>query len=384
MKKQDDQNFVNRPIEELSDEQTAPAPSPDELALWGWNDFFSANFREFSKHGMIPGRVSTEFNKFYKVQTSEGEKLAEIAGRMKHEAQSRSELPAVGDWVALRLNKTRDSAVIHALLPRRSRFARKSKGSKTEEQIVGANIDTVFLVTSLNQDFNPRRIERYLAVVWESGATPVVLLTKTDLCEDVTEKTAIMLETARGVEVHPVCAIKDEGLDALQKYFVTGQTVALIGSSGVGKSTIINRLIGSEKQKVLEVREHDDRGMHTTRHRELILLPAGGIVLDTPGMREFQLWGAEDGIETTFDDIEALAAHCQFTDCKHQTEPRCAVRHAIESGALAVERFDNYLKLQQELSFLARRQDHFAQKQEQNRWKKLSRLAEERAKAKRK
>jgi ribosome biogenesis GTPase len=261
---------------------------------------------------------------------------------------------------------------------------RKAAGTRTDEQVVGANIDTIFLVTSLNQDFNLRRIERYLLVAWESGASPVIVLSKADLCDDLADKLAEIQTVASGVPIHAVSVVREDGLKELAPYFRHGQTVALLGSSGVGKSTLINHLLGRDVQRVQEIREHDGRGQHTTTHRELILLPQGGLVLDTPGMRELHLWEGEESLQLAFDDIEALAANCHFSDCQHRDEPRCAVRDALAKGTLDVARYQSYEKLQKELKHVARKQDINAQLTEKKKWKKLSRLATQRGEAKRK
>lgn len=305
----------------------------------------------------MPGRVVLEFNQFFRLQTPVGEMLGEVAGRLKHEAASRAELPAVGDWVVIRLLKNEERATIIAVLPRRSRFTRKVKGTKTDEQVIAANVDTVFLVTSLNQDFNPRRIERYLTIASESGARPVILLTKADLCPETADRLAAIRAIAPDLAVHAISALhnRTECLATITPYLVSGQTVALIGSSGVGKSTLLNQLLGENRQMVNQVRQGDDRGLHTTRHRELIRLPNDCLIIDTPGMREIQLWEIDEGVETTFDDIETLARSCRFSDCRHLQEPGCAVRAAIEKGELDAPRLDNYRKLRTELRHLAER-----------------------------
>jgi ribosome biogenesis GTPase len=278
-------------------------------------------------------------------------------------------LPAVGDWVAIRKRRDEDRAVIVAVLPRRSSFSRKMAGQVTDEQVVAANVDIVFLVMGLDADFNLRRLERYLLLARESGAAPVVLLTKPDLCPDTASHLSYVTQLTGDLPVHVLSPKHNQGLDQVGGYLTPGRTGALLGSSGVGKSTIINRLVGEDLLKTREVREADSRGRHATTHRELVALPKGGLIIDTPGMRELQLWDVADSVRETFDDIEALAAGCHFTDCRHRDEPRCAVKAAVTAGSLAASRLESYHKLQKELAVLARQQDERAQLEAKRRTK---------------
>lgn len=338
----------------------------------GWNEYLNNAFIKYEQQGFTVGRVMLEHKRLYRVETEQGECLAEVSGKYRFEAATREDYPAVGDWVVLSERQEEGKATIHALLPRFSKFSRKAAGLTTEEQIVATNVDTIFLVQSLNYDFNPRRLERYLVMAWESGANPVVVLTKSDLCEDVQAKMEEVEGVAFGVPVHAV-SVKDEiGLEELSAYFTLGKTVALLGSSGAGKSTLTNYLIGDEKQLIQEVRSDDDKGKHTTTYRELYLLPSGGLVLDTPGMRELQLWEADGAIGHSFQDVEELAEQCYFRDCKHANEPKCAVREAIEEGTLEAARYQSYVKLQRELAYLERKNDKRAQLAEKDKWKKVT------------
>lgn len=354
-----------------------------DLTTFGWDDFFEANFKTYAGSGYTCGRVALEHKNFFRVYTQHGEVLAEISGKLRHEAVNRRDLPAVGDWVVIRSPPEGGRVMIHAVLPRRTSFVRKIAGSRSDEQIVGANIDTVFLLTSLNQDFSLRRIERYLLIAWESGANPIIILSKSDLCDGVADRINEVQTVARDVPVHAISVVKGDGLQAIARYFKRGQTVALLGSSGVGKSTLINQLTGDDHLKVQTVREHDDRGKHTTTHRELSLLPAGGLVLDTPGMRELQLWEGDKSLQLVFDDIEALAGRCFFSDCRHQDERGCAVREALVAGTIDPGRYQSYEKLQKELKYVARRKDKLSEIREKKKWKQLARLASERGRLKR-
>jgi ribosome biogenesis GTPase len=343
-----------------------------KLKTLGWQPFFADHFTPYAEQGFIAGRVALEHKHLYRIYTEHGELLGEIAGKVRYQAIGREDYPAVGDWVVLSPRLDEKKATIHAILPRKSKFSRKVAGTTTEEQIVAVNVDTIFLVNALNNDFNLRRLERYLILAWESGANPVIVLSKADLCDDVAARVAEVESVAFGVPVHVISAEQNLGMEALNPYIQEGQTVALLGSSGVGKSTLINRICGEEKQRVNDIRKGDDRGKHTTTHRELIVLPQGGLMIDTPGMRELQLWEADEGFRDAFEDIETLAASCQFRDCRHEREPGCAVKQALHNGTLAKERYVNYQKLQRELAYLARKDDIRAQLAEKERWKKIS------------
>lgn len=283
------------------------------------------------------------------VATDEGELRAKASGRLRHEAKEVGH-PAVGDWVALSPNPQHGAAIIHAVMPRRTAFVRRAADSMRRLQILAANIDVAFVVTSMNADLNPRRIQRFLAAAFESGARPVVVLTKSDLCDDPQAKAAEVAALEPGCSVLMVSARQGSGLDALRLQVKPGETCVLIGSSGVGKSTLVNAFLDEERMATQAIRETDDQGRHTTSHRQLILLPGGGLILDTPGIREVGLIDAEEGVGAVFDDIERLIQDCRFTNCSHQSEPGCAVRAAMESSALDPSRWAHFQKLKLELA----------------------------------
>ena len=343
----------------------------DRLSELGWSEADASRFAPFAAEGLVPARVVAGHRHFLRVLSAAGESLAEPSGSLKHEASGREELPAVGDWVALRQREGQDRDVIQAVLPRRTAFVRRAAGVRAVAQVLAANVDTVFLVMGLDGDFNPRRLERALVLAWESGASPVVLLNKADVATDVAARRAEIEQVAPGVPVCVVSAKHGQGLEAIVPWLVPGRTVALLGSSGVGKSTLVNRLLGYDKQRTNEVRPDDQRGRHTTSHRELIELPGGALLIDTPGLRELQLWSDGSGLEAAFEEIAELATACRFTDCGHGSEPGCAVRAAVEERRLEPARLASYLKLQAELRALEIREDPLKRRAERGRWKAI-------------
>lgn len=336
----------------------ANAPGAARLESLGWDDRWRVAFEAVGAPAdVVPGRVAIDFNHLYRLQLASGEVEGAVSGRLKHRAHSRAEMPAVGDWVVVRPGEPGQLASIRSVLPRRTRFSRKVAGEVTDEQIVAANVDLVFLVMALDADFSVRRLERYLLLSRDSGAAPVVLLTKADLCDDVPARVAEVRAATGGLPVHLVNPRLGEGMAEVEACLAPGRTAAFLGSSGVGKSTLINQLAGDERQRTNEVRASDSKGRHTTTRRELILLPSGGLVVDTPGMRELQLWDVGEAVREAFDDIEALASGCHFTDCRHAGEPRCAVAVAVADGRLTTARLESYQALQAELAHLGRQQD---------------------------
>jgi ribosome biogenesis GTPase / thiamine phosphate phosphatase len=331
-----------------------------DLAALGWNEGLAAAFAPHAEQGLVPARVSLEHTHIYRVSAAAGEWLARVSGRLRHHATGRVDFPAVGDWVGVEPPDDGGDARIRVVIPRFSHFSRRAAGDPTEEQIVAANINTVFLVSGLDGDFNPRRIERYLVVAWDGGATPVIVLNKADLVGDLSETIEQVRALAPGVDVHAVSCKMPGSVDVLRPYLGYGQTGALLGSSGVGKSSIVNQLIGHELLRTREVRASDSRGRHVSTSRQLVLLPGQGVLIDTPGMRELQLWETGDAVAGAFADIDAKAADCRFRDCRHETEPGCAVRAAVEAGEIPAGRLESFLKLAAEQAHHERQLDERA------------------------
>jgi ribosome biogenesis GTPase len=335
-----------------------------DLGVLGWN----TEFAEQLEPGLVPGRVAAAHRAAYDVQTADGVVRTRLPGRLHHEGLD----VAVGDWVGL------GDGLIREVLPRRSAIVRQAAGLTSEKQTLAANVDLAFIVTSLGPDLEPRRIERYLVTIWESGAMPEIVLTKADRVDDPGPQVALVEAVAVGVPIHVVSGLTGQGCDALRARLAPGVTAVLIGSSGVGKSTLVNRFAGTEVMAVKETREDDDEGRHTTSHRELIELPGGGLVIDTPGIRELQLWDS-GGIDEAFADVEELAAACRFNDCSHGTEPGCAVNAALASGELDQARYDSWRKLQRELRAIAVRSDARLRSEEKRKWQQRARDGRSRA-----
>ena len=323
------------------------------LTKLGWNAARDEQFAPHLAKGFLPARVAVEDKHFYRVWTEDAELTAQITGKLIHEARGdHAKLPKVGDWVAVKLIPNEEKAAIQAVLPRTTQITRKTSGRNTSAQILATNIETVFLVTAADPTFNTARLEQMLVMGRESGARPVVLLNKIDLCDDLDAKLAEATQAAGDALVLAVCALTGRGLKKLSAQIKKGDTVAFIGTSGVGKSSLINQLYGEDLMPTVEVRESDAKGRHTTSWREMIFLPKGGVVIDTPGMREFHIWDASQGAKATFPEIEALAPGCHFRDCTHTKEKDCAVLTAVAAGTLPRERYDSFVKLQLEISYL--------------------------------
>jgi ribosome biogenesis GTPase len=330
------------------------------LERLGWNEELARQF-ETDAAGLEPGRVTAQHRGSWQVVTETGESSAEITGRLRHEADP-GELPVVGDWVALR------GAQIEVVLPRRSKFSRKTPWTDVSEQVLVANVDVAFLVMGLDErDYSVRRLERYLTTAWEGGSDPVIVLNKADLAYDLEAQLAETELVALGVPVHPVSAETGDGVEELRRHLAGNPTVVLLGSSGVGKSSLINRLLGEERFRIGDVRS-DGRGRHTTTHRELVVVPGGGVIIDTPGLRELQLWETDDGLDQAFVDVAELIAQCRFSDCQHRTEPGCAIKAALDDGSLPADRWESYQKLQRELARLESKLDPKLRSEQRKKW----------------
>ena len=352
------------------------------LAVYGWNKTWAERLAAVDCGSGVAARVLSEHRDVYRVHTGSKHLPARVSGRLRHDSSNAADLPAVGDWVVVEHSGEDSDALIQVVLPRMSTFSRQTAGKRTDEQIVAANVDTVWIVSAFDSDLNPARLERYVTLVWQSGASPAVVLAKADLSQAPESVVASLTARMVGVPVHAVSVLDGAGLEALGDYLTPGSTIALLGSSGVGKSTLINRLAGSEVMRTASVRESDGKGRHTTTHRQLVLLPSGALLLDTPGMRELQLWSADEALERSFEDIEALARACRFADCEHESEPGCAVHAAVQSGELASGRLENFRKLKRELAHSERKQDARTGLNEKKRWKERTKEYRDRFKGK--
>lgn len=329
------------------------------LEQFGWNSFFANAWKSVETVGTEPGRVIAQHRALWMIAGPFGESYAEASGRLRQSAEHSGLWPTIGDWISAK-PKSGCGMVIHEVFPRRTQITRKIPGKQNKPQVLAANIDAIFLVVGLDGDFNLRRLERFLVQFWDSGAKPVLLLNKADVRNDAKEIAESVRVGLLGVDVISLSARTGTGLKELEGYLAEGKTVVLLGSSGVGKSTLLNRLLSSERQRTKMVREGDSRGRHTTTARELFFLASGAMVIDTPGLRELQLWDVQQGLQSVFGELEDLARGCRFRDCRHAGEPGCAVRKAIEKGDLDAGRLESYHKLQREQEFQRRKTDRFA------------------------
>jgi len=355
---------------------TASNPDTTILESLGFTDRERALFSSLADDGYEPARVARVDRGLPLVATATGLERAEPATHLLKSAGESMSRAVVGDWVALARPDGHDMPLIEAILPRHGAFARMDPGEETGEQVLIANVDIVFIVQSLSgKGLNQSRLERELVLAWESGATPVVVLTKSDLAEDADAQRTLAEELAFGVDVIVESVVTGVGIDDVRAHVPEGVTAAFLGGSGVGKSTLINRLVGDEVQATREVRESDDKGRHTTVARELVMLPQGGVLIDTPGMRALALWDAEAGLASAFPDIESLAERCRFRDCVHENEPGCAVLAAVASGDVAERRLASYRRLTVELDELSRRQDERAWREKEKSNKIIAKAA---------
>ncbi len=341
-----------------------------DLTKWGWTPAWKDAAENLAESGQTWGRVTAVHRDQCLVQLRDGERTGEVSGRFRHEVQNQAEFPAVGDWVLVEAAGP-ELAIIHKVLPRKNVLSRKVAGQVIEEQVLAANVDVAFAITAFDEDFNVRRIERYVVMARQAGMEPVVLLNKSDLAEPSDERLSQAQSVNQDGKVQPVSAKNKEGVHFVESLLAGGKTGIFLGSSGVGKSTLLNTLLGSDLQKTQSIRLSDGKGRHTTTSRQMFMLPSGGLVIDTPGLREIQLWADESALADAFSDIALLAASCRYGDCQHGPEPGCAVREALASGTLAPDRFQGFVKLQKELAYLRRKQDPQQRANTKLRWKKI-------------